>query len=128
MISRLALIPLVLACGCGTPGQDLAVEMPAAPVLPAAQPVGEEVGRLLSSDPEVSKAAEARLIALDGERLDLLLTYAKTVSLERDLRWLHVLDEHHALAKLWHRVMQRGRIRATRHEHLFAGDVALAAA
>ena len=86
--------------GCGTPGQDLQVDVPTAPVLPASYPVGEEIGRLLSSDAEASRAAEARLIALDGERRERLLTYAATLPRERDLRWLHVLDEHHALPAL----------------------------
>ncbi len=96
----LALGVLAVATGCGTPGQDLGVDVAPAPVLPASYPVGEEVGRLLSADPEASRAAEARLIALDGERREQLLAYAKTLPAERDLRWLHVLDEHHALPDL----------------------------
>lgn len=91
---------LLLLTACGTPGQDLRVDVAPAPVLPASYPVGEDVGRLLSADPDVSGAAEARLLALDGERREALLTYAKTLPRERDLRWLHVLDEHHALPEL----------------------------
>ena len=98
MTTTLALLGLLAACG--TPGQDLRVDVTPAPVLPVSYPVGEEVGRLLSSDPSASEGAEARLIALDGERRDQLLSYAKTLPRERDLRWLHVLDEHHALPQL----------------------------
>ena len=96
-----ALVLLLCALGgCGTPGQDLAVDVAPAPVMPAAMPVAEEVGRLLSPDEAASRAAAARLIALDGERRDQLLAYAATLPQERDLRWLHVLDEHHALPPL----------------------------
>lgn len=94
------LFVLLLLGACGTPGQDLAVDVTPAPVLPASYPVGEEIGRLLSADPAASEAAEARLIALDGARREQLLVYARTLPTERDLRWLHVLDEHHALPDL----------------------------
>jgi len=94
-------LPLLLVVlGCGTPGQDLVVDVDPAPVLPSSYPVGEEIGRLLSSDPAASEAAEARLIALDGARKQQLLSYAQTLKGERDLRFLHVLDEHHALPPL----------------------------
>lgn len=99
---RVATLLVILAAfaACGTPGQDLRVDVDPAPVLPSSYPVGEEVGRLLSSDPGASAGAESRLLALDGERRDALLSYAKTLPRERDLRWLHVLDEHHALPEL----------------------------
>lgn len=87
----------LLATSCGTPGQDLEVKVAPAPVMPASYPVGVEVGRLLSADPATSEAAQARLIALDGEDKRAFLSYVQTLGAERDLRLLHVLDEHHAL-------------------------------
>ncbi|MDA1195620.1 MAG: hypothetical protein O2894_10605 [Planctomycetota bacterium] len=100
MRKRVSLLLLLSLGACGAPGRDLVVKVPPAPLLPASQPVAEEIGRLLSPDPEESKAAEQRLVALDGERLERLLTYAKTLEGERDLRLMHVLDEHHALPDL----------------------------
>lgn len=91
-----------LACwlslpGCGTPGQDLQVNVQSAPRIDARTLIGEEVGRLLSPDPDTSKRAEKRLVALTGEDRDRFLTYAATLHGERDLRLLNVLDEHQAL-------------------------------
>jgi hypothetical protein len=86
--------------GCGTPGQDLQVKVPAAPRVDSRVLVGEEVGRLLSPDPETSKAAEKRLIALTGEDRESFLTYARTLQGEHDPRLLNVLDEHQALPPL----------------------------
>lgn len=97
---RLLVLLCLLVAACGTPGQDLVIDVEPSPVLPASYPVAEEVGRLLSADSATSEAAETRLIALDGERRDRLLAYASTIPTERDLRWLHVLDEHHALPDL----------------------------
>ncbi len=102
MITRLTQLSALLLglAACGSPGRDLVVRVEPAPVMPASYPVGAEVGRLLSADPAISKAAEARLIALDGEAKAGLLTYVATLGAERDLRLLHVLDEHHALPEL----------------------------
>lgn len=86
--------------GCGTPGQDLQIHPEPAPRISQEVQVGAEVGRLLSADPDVSKSAERRLIALTGEDLERFLAYARTLQGEHDLRLLNVLDEHHALPSL----------------------------
>lgn len=102
MNARLAILGvLLLGCAaCGAPGRDLVVRVDPAPLMPADYPVGAEIGRLLSADPDISEAAEARLIALDGAAKDGLVAYVATLGAERDLRLLHVLDEHHALPAL----------------------------
>lgn len=82
---------------CGSPGRNIPVDVQAAPEIPPRLRMGEEVGRLLSPEPQVSKAAERRLMALDEEGRDRLVTYAGTLEGERDVRLLNVLDEHHAL-------------------------------
>ena len=100
-MSRAALLLAVLLCpACGTPGQDLDVRVQPAPQVQPEYLVGAEVGRLLSPDDQVSKAAERRLVALTGERKDRLLTYVATLEGERDVRLLNVLDEHHALPEM----------------------------
>ena len=87
---------VVALAACGTPGQDLKIQLEPAPVISTEIQIGAEVGRLLGPDPEISKAAEKRLIALTGEALERFLTYARTLEGERDMRLLNVLDEHHA--------------------------------
>jgi hypothetical protein len=85
------------APGCGTPGRNLRVDVGPAPEHTPTVRMGEEIGRLLSPDPEVSRAAEQRLIALDLAGRDRLVAHAATLEGERDVRLLNVLDEHHAL-------------------------------
>jgi hypothetical protein len=93
-----SLLAACLALGaCGSPGRNIPVDVSAAPRIPAEVRMGEEVGRLLSPEPAVSKAAERRLMALDEDGRDRLVAYAATLAGERDVRLLHVLDEHHAL-------------------------------
>ena len=91
---------LVGSAGCTTPGQDLDLRVKPAPVIRPKVQVGAEVGRLLSPQPEVSQAAERRLVALTGEELTAFLTYVETLEGERDVRLLNVLDEHHALPEM----------------------------
>lgn len=88
------------AGGCGTPGQDLDVRVAAPPAVAESVQVGAEVGRLLSPDPDASRAAEKRLVALTGDDLQAFLAYAQSLEGERDMRLLNVLDEHHALPAL----------------------------
>ena len=90
----------VLLPGCGTPGRNVPVELAAAPEPLASRLVGTEVGRLLSADPEQSRAAERRLTALDEQGREALLQHAAKIPSERDPRWLNVLDENHALPPL----------------------------
>ena len=85
---------------CGSPGRDLVVDVPDVPVIVPRYEVGAEVGRLLSADPTSSQDAEARLIALVEEPRERFLAYAASLQGERDMRLLHVLDEHHALPEL----------------------------
>jgi len=92
-----ALLPLA---GCGTPGGALRVDLPAPSTPSADVSVAQDVGRLLSPDPAQSAAAEARLVAAQGERRERLLHHAEGIPTERDPRWLHVLDEHQALPAL----------------------------
>jgi len=105
-VRRLALfcvaIPAVVlsSTGCGTPGQDLRVQVESAPVVSGRIQTGAEVGRLLSPDPETSHQAERRLEALTGEALERFLAYARSLEGEHDMRLLSVLDEHHALPEL----------------------------
>lgn len=97
----LVLPALALACAaCGTPGRTLQVDVPSARSPSVATQMGEEVGRLLSPDPEVSRAAEGRLLGLDPEGRERLIAYAATLEAERDVRLLNVLDEHHALPEM----------------------------
>ena len=104
-LRRLAMAGLVggmgLALGaCGTPGQDLTIQVaPAPPISPEVQ-VGAEVGRLLSPDAGISKQAERRLLALTGEDLERFLAYALALEGESDMRLFNILDEHHALPEL----------------------------
>lgn len=90
----------VALAACGTPGQDLKVQLAPAPSISQEVQVGAEVGRLLAPDADVSKTAERRLIALTGADLEDFLVYARTLEGERDMRLLNVLDEHHALPDL----------------------------
>ena len=93
----MAAVLLLLAAGCGSTAADVRVDAPTVPRVPERVQVAEQVGRLLSPDPERSKTASQRLMALEGERLQEFLEYVKTLEGERDLRLLNVLDEHHAL-------------------------------
>ncbi len=93
----LSVVLALLVGGCGSTAADVRVDAPPVPRVPARMQVAEEVGRLLAPDPAVSKAAERRLISLDGDDRQAFLDYVETLQGERDLRLLNVLDEHHAL-------------------------------
>lgn len=94
-----ALVLLGVAA-CGSPGRDVVVDVAPAPKVPPRLEVAQEVGRLLSSDPATSKAAERRLLALTDEDRDRFLAYAATLHGEHDMRLLNVLDEQQALPDL----------------------------
>lgn len=96
-VAACGLLWLLALGACGSPGRNIPVDVAAAPRIPARTQVGEEIGRLLSPEPATSKAAERRLMALDEAGRDRLVAYAATLEGERDVRLLHVLDEHHAL-------------------------------
>jgi hypothetical protein len=90
-----------LLAACGTPGARLPVDVSPAPRRVAAVEMGEEIGRLLSPDPAVSEAASRRLMALDEAGRDALVAYHEgSLTHERDVRLLNVLDEHHALPEM----------------------------
>lgn len=93
------LLPVFLAA-CATPGRNVPVAVPAARAPTAEERIAADVGRLLSSDPRASAAAAERLRYLDEGERDALLAHARTIPMERDPRWLHVLDENHALPPL----------------------------
>jgi len=93
----IAILMWLLAGGCGSTAADVRLDAPTVPRVPERVQVAEEVGRLLSPDPALSKAAARRLVALEGERQEEFLAYAKTLEGERDPRLLNVLDEHQAL-------------------------------
>ncbi len=103
MSTSLPLAAVALAAvvgGCGSPGRGIRVDVPKARAPSVTAQVGEEVGRLLSPDLEVSRAAEKRLLALDPEGRDRLVAYTNGLQGERDVRLLNVLDEHHALPEM----------------------------
>lgn len=91
---------LLPATGCGSTSATARVSLEEPPRPTPASEVGRAVGELLGSDPEVARAAEARLLALDEPGRAALRTHAASIPTERDPRWLHVLDEHHALPAL----------------------------
>jgi HEAT repeat protein len=97
-------LPLLLATlalgACGTPGLTVPVDVEDAPVPGTDLLVAREVGRLLTADPELSAEAERRLTTLDEAGRRALLAHAARIPSERDPRWLHVLDENHALGPL----------------------------
>ncbi len=95
----LRLLPVVLLglVGCGSTADTVPADVPRAPRVPVRVQVGQEVGRLLGSDPDASKAAATRLMALDGEARERFLDYVGDLQGERDPRLLNVLDEQHAL-------------------------------
>ncbi len=91
----LGLLLLLPACRDGS--RRVAIDLPDAPQPLARDLVAAEVGRLLSADPSRSRAAEARLTALDREGRTALLRHAERIPEEQDPRWLLVLEENHAL-------------------------------
>lgn len=91
----LGLLILVPACRDGS--RRVSIALPDAPEPLARDLVAAEVGRLLSADSTVSRAAEVRLTSLDAEGRTALLRHAERIPLERDPRWLLVLEENHAL-------------------------------
>lgn len=91
---------LGMLVGCGTPGRNVTVDVDAAPVPHPSRLVALEVGRLLSADPAASRLAERRLTALDAEGQAALLEHAGLIPMERDPRWLNVLEENHSLGDL----------------------------
>lgn len=97
---RLPLAVLALLAGCGTPGRNVPVDVPAAVVPTPSERVAEEVGRLLSSDPRESADAERRLLLLDEKGRVALRLHADTIPKERDPRWWNVLHENHMLPEL----------------------------
>jgi hypothetical protein len=102
-MSRRALAPSILALAlgaCGTPGRNVPVDLPPAPRPTPAAEVAREVGDLLSADREASRRAEQRLMTLEESGRRELLAFAKTIPLERDPRWLNVLDENQGLPAL----------------------------
>ncbi len=93
----------VLAGGllaCGAPARNVPVEVPDAVAPTARQQVEREVGRLLRPEPDVSREAERRLLALDAQGLVELRRLSESMPTERDPRWLHVLDENGLLPAL----------------------------
>ncbi len=96
----LAVLFAGLLAACGTPGRNVPVELAAAPEPLASSLVGQQVGRLLSADPDESRRAERRLTALDEAGREALLAHAAKIPTERDPRWLNVLDENRALPPL----------------------------
>ena len=96
----MAILLLLASAACGTPGRNVPADLPDAPRPVEAHLVAKEVGRLLSADPSVSRAAERRLMRLGDEGRAALLAHASRIPEERDPRWLHVLDENHALPPL----------------------------
>ncbi len=66
----------------------------------AEEEVGRLVGRLLSADPERSRAAEEDLRRLDERGNEALLAHARKVPNERDPRWWSVLDERGLLRRV----------------------------
>lgn len=99
---RLSVAPLMglVLIACGTPGRNVPVELEPAPKPLPSRLVALEVGRLLSADTDESRAAERRLTTLDEAGRAALLEHAARIPLERDPRWLNVLDENHALPPL----------------------------
>jgi hypothetical protein len=95
-----SLLAGLLLSGCGSAGRYVPVDLPPAPPLLPGRLVGEEVARLLGADPGVSQAAELRLTMLDADARRALLAHAARIPGERDPRWLHVLEENHALPPL----------------------------
>ncbi len=96
-----ALLTLLLGLGaCGSTVEDVRVDVPPVPRIPERVQIAQDVGQLLAPDPERSKAAGRRLMALDGEDRQRFLDYVATLEGERDLRLLNVLDEQHALPEM----------------------------
>lgn len=89
-----------LLCACGTPGSNVAVNVPVAPVVKQDVRIAEAVGELLSSDARESEAALQQLLQLDESQRADLIAYRDQIPNERDPRWLNVLDEYHALPEL----------------------------
>lgn len=90
---------LVLAA-CGSPGSNLRVDLPPARAHLPATELALDVGRLLSTDEQVSAQAERRLLALSDAGRAHLAAHAATIPGETDPRWLNVLFEHHMLPAL----------------------------
>jgi hypothetical protein len=76
------------------------VDVPDAAAPTPRQRVAHEVGRLLRQEPDASKEAERRLLALDEPGRRALAEVAREMPAERDPRWLQVLDEHGMLPAL----------------------------
>jgi hypothetical protein len=90
---------LLTTAGCGLDAQTR-VRLDEPPRATRTSEVARSVGELLGSDPERSRQAEQRLLSLDEAGRATLRAHAQSIPTERDPRWLHVLDEHHALPAL----------------------------
>lgn len=88
------------SAGCGALDSQARVRLDEPRRPTASAEVARAVGDLLSSDPDRSRDGERRLLALDEAGRALLRDHARSIPTERDPRWLHVLDEHHALPPL----------------------------
>lgn len=91
-------VPMPLLACCA--GKCVPIDVPPAQAVSEDDRVARQVGRLLSSDADAVRAAEASLTRLDADGRKALEAQAKRIPNEKDPRWLRVLDENQMLPDL----------------------------
>jgi hypothetical protein len=86
---------VLAACKSGV--MPTAVDVPPATPPTAAEDVARWSGAFLSGEPDVARDAEDALLSLDDAHKEALRAQAARAPLERDPRWLLVLDENGVL-------------------------------
>jgi hypothetical protein len=93
----LASVAIAGLAGCASGVMPPSVDLPAATPPTASEEVARLAGTFLSGEEDAAREAEDALLSLDAPRREALRAHAARAPLERDPRWLVVLDENGVL-------------------------------